>query len=287
MLEGPFRGSAAVATGLLTAAELRGPLYVPVFRDVYVAADRDQDLVCRSHAAHLLLPPQGALAGHSAAALLGADCSPANAPAEVIVPRGEVGKRRGLVVRQDTLAPTETCVVGGFRVTTPFRTAWDLGRRLRLTEAVVALDALTRVGRLEPSALLHGPPGARGCRQLRRAVELANPLAESAMETRLRLLLVLAGLPVPVLQYRVVDGRGTVLARVDLAYPAARLAIEYDGTDHFDDEHSRRDRHRDLQLDDIDWFTMRFTNGDVFQTPLDTVRRVRTRLAARLVQFAA
>jgi hypothetical protein len=286
-VDGPFLGSAAVAAGLVTQAELRTTRYVPVFRDVYVEAGREQNLLLRSVAAHLLVPPNGALGGHSAAALLGADCSPENAPAEIIAPRGGVTRRRGLVVRQDQLAAGEVCTVAGCRVTTPFRTAWDLGRRLRLTEAVVAVDALARLGRFAPAALLHGPPGARGCRQLRRAVELSNPLAESAMETRLRLVLVLGGLPEPVLQYRIADDDGTILARVDLAYPGARLALEFDGRDHFDDEQGRHDRLRDLRLDELDWCTMRFTRDDVFLTPQDTVRRVRHRLNARLAQFAA
>jgi hypothetical protein len=282
MLDGPFVGSAAVAAGLVTESELRGSRYVPVYRGIFVSADREQDLLLRSQAAHLLIPERGALGGHSAAALLGADCSPANAPAEVIAPRGEVAKRRGLVVRQAMLAPAEVCIVGGYRVTTPLRTAWDLGRRLRLADAVAAIDALARIGRFDPAMLLHGPPGARGCRQLRHAVELANPLAESAMESLLRVLLVLAGLPEPTLQYCVYDNRGMMLARVDMAYPAARLALEYDGKVHFDDEHSRSDRRRDLLLDEVGWQTMRFTRDDVLLTPKDTARRVRTRLESRL-----
>lgn len=287
MLDEPFLGSAAVTAGQLTRAELRGSRFVQVFRDVYVAADRELDLVVRSQAAHLLLPEDGALGGYSAARILGAGCSPGNAPVEVVVPRGDIAKRRGLVVRQDVLTPQEVCVVDGCRVTTPFRTAWDLGRRLRLTEAVVAVDGLARVGRFAPSTLLHGPVGARGCRRLRRVVELSDTLAESAMETRLRLLLVLADLPLPVLQFRVLDGNGTVLARVDLAYPKARLALEYDGEHHFDEERSRGDRRRDLQLDEVDWYTMRFTRDDVLLTPQDTIRRVRHRLAARLALYAS
>ena len=153
---------------------------------------------------------------------------------------------------------------------------------MRLTEAVVAVDALCRVGRFTPAALLFGPTGARGCRQLRRAVELADPLAESAMETRLRLILVMGGLPPPVLQYRVCDARGNLLARVDLAYPQARLAIEYDGRHHFDDQYSRRDRRRDLLLDEVGWYTMRFTEDDVLRTPHETLRRVARRRDSRL-----
>lgn len=286
VLDGPFLGSAAVAAGLVTRAALRSEHFTQVFRDVYIPAGRPLDLAERSRAAHLLLPPDGALGGYSAAALLGAVCGSANAPAEIVAPRGDVRKRRGLIVRQAALVPVELCVVDGYRVTTPPRTAYDLGRRLQLVESVVAVDALSRVGRFAPSTLLHGPVGARGRRRLQDAVALSEPLAESPMETRLRLLLVLGGLPAPAVQFRVVDGQGVVRARVDLAYPAARLALEYDGEYHFDAEFSRRDRHRDLELGDIGWHTMRFTSDDVLLTPQDTVRRVERRLIERLGRAA-
>ncbi len=282
MLDGPFLGSAAVAAGLLTPAELRSSRFVAVFRDVYAPAGSALDLVERSRAAHLLLPPDGALGGYSAAALHGAVCGPPNASAEIIAPRGDVRKRRGLVVRQCALDPADVDEVAGLRVTSPRRTADHLGRRLPLVDAVIALDALVRVGRFAPADLLHGAVGARGCRRLRDAVALADARAESPMETRLRVLLVLAGLPAPVPQFRVRDRSGVVRARVDLAYPDARLALEYDGAHHFDARHGRSDRRRDLQLDDLGWCTMRFVDTDLLATPHETVRRVRRRLAERL-----
>src|SRR5690349_15961290 len=93
-------------------------------------------------------------------------CPPNRSWGPLPSPRGTVAKRRGLVVRQATLTPSEIEIVDGCRVTTPFRTAWDLGRRLRLVEAVVAVDALSRKGEFPPQSLLYGPPGARGCRRL-------------------------------------------------------------------------------------------------------------------------
>src|SRR6185312_10794798 len=138
-MDGPFLGSRAVAAGLLTPADLRSGRFVPLFRDVYVPADAEVDLLVLSRAAHLLMPEDGALCGHSAAILLGADCSPSTAPAEFIAPRGDVGNRRGLIVRQATLAPEEVCRVGPYRVTTPLRTAYDLSRRLDLVHAVGAV----------------------------------------------------------------------------------------------------------------------------------------------------
>jgi very-short-patch-repair endonuclease len=286
MLDGPFLGSAAVAAGLLTPAELRSPRFAAVFRDVFVPAGFVLDLVGRSRAAHLLLPPDGALGGYSAAALHGASCGPPNAAAEIVAPRGDVRKRRGLVVRQCALDPADVDEVAGLRVTSPRRTADHLGRRLPLVDAVVALDALVRVGRFAPADLLHGAVGARGRRRLGDAVALADARAESPMETRLRVLIVLAGLPAPVPQYRVRDRSGVVRARVDLAYPDARLALEYDGAHHFDALHGRSDRRRDLELDELDWHTMRFVDADLFATPQDTVRRIRHRLEERLGRAA-
>jgi hypothetical protein len=285
-MDGPFLGSQAVADGLLTPAALCSGRFVPVFRDVYVEAGTELDLLVRSKGAHLFVPDDGALCGHSAAELLGAGCSPSSAAAELIAPHGNVRKRRGLIVRQAALAPTEVCRVGPFRVTTPLRTAYDLGRRLELVAAVAAVDALARIGDFAPPALLDGPVGARGRRRLREVVALADPRAESVMETRLRVVLVLGGLPRPVPQY-VVVASGAVVARVDLAFPEARLALEYDGAHHFDEEFSRSDRRRDLLLDELDWQTMRFTRDDVLRAPQDTVRRVRRRLDERLARFAA
>jgi very-short-patch-repair endonuclease len=285
-MDGPFLGSLAVGTGLLTPAELRSDRFVPLFRDVFVEAGVEVDLGVLSEGAHLLMPEDGALCGHSAATLLGAGCSPPTAAAEFIAPRGNVGKRRGLIVRQAALAPDEICLVGSLRVTTPLRTAYDLGRRLELVRAVTAVDALARIGGFAPPVLLDGPVGARGRRRLREVVALADPLAESAMETRFRLVLVGGGLPRPVSQFPVRTAGGVVVARVDLAYPEVRLALEYDGTHHFDDEFSRRDRRRDLVLDELGWQTMRFTSDDVLRTPQETVRRVRNRLAERRARLA-
>ena len=112
-------------------------------------------------------------------------------------------------------------------------------------------------------------------------VALADRRAESVLETRLRLNLVLGGLPAPEVQYRVHDDYGFVLARVDLAYPPARLAIEYDGDTHFTPTRSRADRQRDLTLADLGWHTMRLTYDDVDGDPPRTRQRVATLLRAR------
>jgi hypothetical protein len=84
MFTEPFRGSAAVAAGLVTRGRLRGPRFQRLFPDVYVAAEVEVDLALRARAAHVLVNGRGVLGGWSAAELLGASCGPADDPAEVI-----------------------------------------------------------------------------------------------------------------------------------------------------------------------------------------------------------
>ena len=73
-----------------------------------------------------------------------------------------------------------------------------------------------------------------------------------------------------------------MLARVDLAYPEAKLAIEYDGKAHFTDARSRADRRRDLLLADHGWYTMRLTHEQVYGDPAATRTRVAALRAARM-----
>jgi very-short-patch-repair endonuclease len=280
----PFRGSEAVRRGALTRGQLYGPRFQRLLPDVYIAVGSKLDLRTRSRAAYLHVADRGGvLAGYSAAVLLGADCALRRVPAEVLVPR-DVRHRPDLLVRRGTVPDAEVRTAVGCRVTNPLRTAWDLARRLPLVEAVAALDALARRGRFAPAHLLAyraAVKGARSCRRVDRVVALADSRAESPMETQLRLNLVLGGLPAPQVQHRVLDRYGFVLARIDLAYPEAKLAIEYDGSTHFTDAQSRADRRRDLSLSDLGWFTARLTYDDVEGNPPTTRHRIATLLAAR------
>ena len=78
--DGPFRGSTAVAAGLLTRGVLRGPRFRRLFPDVYAPARLETDLLLRSRAAGVLIGGRGVVAGYSAAELLGASSGPADAP---------------------------------------------------------------------------------------------------------------------------------------------------------------------------------------------------------------
>lgn len=281
VLDGPFRGSEAVRDGLLTPATLRGPRYRRVFPDVYVAANTPADLVLRSRAAHLWLAGRGVLGGYSAAAVYAAPCAPAQAPVEVITPSLHRHAPPGLTVHQDSLADDEHRRYAGLRLTTPIRTAYDLGRRLPKVEAVVALDALAGRFGFRPDELLTlsaRHPRARGRRALPEIVRLAEPLAGSPMETRLRLLLELAGLPRPAVEFGIPDRRAHIVAHVDLAYPDQRIAIEYEGEEHFTRERAMRDVYRYTRLADLGWRVYRYRSRDVFGEPQRIVAEVRRAL---------
>lgn len=137
-----------------------------------------------------------------------------------------------LVVHLDALTADQVTVVDGVRLTSIERTAADLSRWTRsLTEAVVAVDALSAAGGFDPVVIMDlVSPGSRGAARVPRVISLADRRSQSPMETRVRLTLVLAGLPPPIPQHPVVlSGREFAL---DLAYPEVKLAIEYNGADH-------------------------------------------------------
>jgi hypothetical protein len=165
-------------------------------------------------------------------------------------------------------------------VTSALRTVVDLGRNLALIEAVVAVDMALH-SRLVHLPELHRWLGAnartKGVALLRRVVELAEPAAESAMETRLRLLLILSGLPRPAVQVSLYDDYGGFLGRPDLYYPKQRLCLEYDGRTHRASLVS--DSRRQNRLVNAGFRLLRFTAPDVLTSPDSVVHQVRAALA--------
>ena len=97
---------------------------------------------------------------------------------------------------------------------------------------------------------------------MRTTCELADGLAGSPQETRLRLLMRRARLPTPVAQYQVVDGARFV-ARVDFAWPELKVAVEYDGLWHADVEQFPRDRRRLNRLREAGWTVVFVTAADL------------------------
>jgi hypothetical protein len=126
-LDHPFRGSAAVAAGLVTRDRLYGPHFQRLFPDVYAPAAAEPDLLLRSRAAVVYVGSRGVLAGYSAAELLRASCAPADAPAEVTVPDG-CRSRPGLVVHRFHPAPGEVTDQGGIAGRSAWRSSTTAAR---------------------------------------------------------------------------------------------------------------------------------------------------------------
>jgi len=133
-----------------------------------------------------------------------------------------------------------------------------------LMTAVAALDAMVRAASVsvaELQTLVERGAGRWGVSRVRKAVLLVDPRAESPQESRLRVALVLAGLQ-PVPQFEVRSG-GRFVARVDLAFPEVRLAVEYEGAHHFVEDQIPRDDERIDRLRRAGWRMIRVSAADL------------------------
>jgi hypothetical protein len=277
-----FRGSAAVRSGRLTRAQLRTSAWRRVFPDVYACASLPMTHRIRAAAAARILLPGAVLCGRSAAAVWGVPLAGGGDDVELAVPSTcRAGAVRGLQVTRRSLPDEDVTRRNGLAVTTPLRTALDLGRIVPLDEAVVALDKFLRAGLVtlgelrDAAAVTPGP----GCRQIRRAVALADGLAESPQETRLRLALGRSHLPAPVAQYVVRDADGFI-ARVDFAWPEHRIALEYEGAWHGERQQVAKDRRRLNRLSAAGWQVV-FVTAEDLRHPEQLIARIAAALRAR------
>jgi hypothetical protein len=275
----PFLGREAVAAGLVTRRQLAGDAWRRLFPDVYASSGLELDHRLWCIGAGLLLADRGAVSGRSAAALWGTDVLVRGAPIEVTVPRSiriRAGSR--LAVIRSELPTADIAAWAGIPVTNAVRTAFDLGRRPPLTEAVVALDAML-AARLVTHADLARFTASHaewpGSRRLRLAVRLSDSGAASPMESRMRMVLIAGGLPRPVTQFEVYDEQGLFVARLDMAYPRKRLGIEYEGDHHRGPAAFQHDLRRINALRACGWTVLRFGSRDIYREPAKVVAMVR------------
>jgi very-short-patch-repair endonuclease len=256
-----------------------------LYPDIFVPAELDVDLELLSRAAALLVEPDGVVSGYSAAELHDASCAPPHAPAEVTVRRYRRPVPQ-LLVHRDSLDPQEVTIAGGLTVATRTRAAYDLVRRLPLTEGVVALDALAHKHLFRPDdirAIRSRHLGATGSGRIEPALALMDCRADSPMESRIRVALTLGGIP-PHIQHPVrVGGRNFLL---DMAYPEAMLAVEFDGEHHRDAAQARRDLEREAALTAAGWKIIRFSAWLVMNRPDSLVAETRGELARRMSKIA-
>jgi hypothetical protein len=246
----------------------------------YVWAGRPEQTSLHLEAALKRLPASAAFSGLTAAWLHGLGVKPCD-PIDVTVPLDAgVSARAGMALRRSSMQRDEVVDIRGMRATTLLWTLVDVSRRLALTEAVVLADMAMHAGLVEHDRFdswvrnrVKGP----GAAKVRRVVEHAEPKAESPMETRLRMLLVIARLPRPVAQVSLHDAKRRFLGRPDLYYPDRRLGIEYDGATHR--ESLAADNRRQNRLIGEGIQLLRFTAADVLHDQASVVAQVRSYLA--------
>ena len=267
-------GSQALANGAVTEHDLRR-WYYRMFRDIYWPKGCEPTLLDRIDGAWLRSGRNGVVAGVAASALHGAQWVDDDVPVELIW--DNTRPPPGIVARDERLDHDEITTVSCISVTTSPRTAYDLGRHLRRSEAIARLDALMRATPFsieEVLLLAQRHRRARGLKQLRAVLPLVDGGAASPRETRLRLLFIDAGFPRPTTQIPVVDGRGRLVRPVDMGWEDFMVAAEYDGDQH---RTNRKAYVKDMRalatLQRLGWIVIRVIKEDRDEDIIDRAYR--------------
>ncbi|MER7608000.1 DUF559 domain-containing protein [Nocardioides sp. NPDC127503] len=267
----PFLRASAVATGI--GKELRTPAYKRLLHGIYVSASVEVTPTLIAEAA--LLPfGEKAWASHATAARVLGLPIPALPGEHVTVVERQ--RRRG---RKDV-----TChltkkgwvqLVRGVRVSAPKQVFVELATTLTLVDLVVVGDHMVRKGMLELDDLRRfcADASGPGAALARTAAGYVRNGVDSPMETRLRLLIVLAGLPEP--EVNLLVGNELERRKYDLSYRRSKTIIEYDGRQHVERiEQWEADLERREAIDDDQWRILVFVAKDIYRSPGRTLERI-------------
>ena len=179
---------------------------------------------------------------------------------ELALPRGTRRAQRTGMRTYAGLGPADTVHVQRLRVTSLERTVRDLASILSPDDLVCLVDSALRQGWV--------PSGVGPRSRLKRALQLADVLSESALESRYRLFLWRSGLPPECLQYRLYSPAGVCYARLDFAWPSCRVGVEVDGREVHDLlPAAYRDRAKQNRAGTDGWIVLRFTWADLRDAP--------------------
>jgi hypothetical protein len=281
---GPTTRSAAYSAGL-NDRHLHAVGVERLSRDTYVPSAVAADLQHRV-AAVLLTAPAGAVVSHrTAAAFWGLQVplqDPGAAPVDLVLPASSRAENRDdRRVHRVELADDEVVQRNGVPVTSAARTWRDLAGVLDPAALLAVTDQLLagHCRREDLEEQLRRRPRGRGCARARQVLQVADARAESPMESVLRWVLYVAGIPAPVLQYEVRDAGGRLLGRADLAWPDRRVLVEFDGDVHRERDVFVKDLRRQNALVADGWTVLRFTSADVLGRPDEVVTEVRRALS--------
>jgi len=251
----PFTTRQALDCGV-TLRQLRdwrtaGLIVTPV-RGVHHVASLLDTLELRVACLSLIVPRNAVVTDRIAAWLLGAPMVLAPGdhlvvpPVTAFCPPGNRLRNELVLSGERMLADTDVMEIGGVLVTTPLRTACDLGRLLHRDQAYAALCMMLRLGEFTVGELVDAMErfaGFRGVRQGRELAPEADPRVQSPGEAALlRRWKDCSELLQPDLQIEVQGPDG--LCYLDMGLPDLRYAAEYDGAEWHGEEQRAHDRRR-------------------------------------------
>jgi hypothetical protein len=277
----PFTREQALAAGI-TPRQLRSQAYKRLLTGVYISADVTVTPALAAAAA--LLPfGDGARASHSTAGRVWDLPLPVDPVEHVTVPtRAERRTRAGVRCHVDPGG--RSMVIDGVRVSTLPQTFVELAQTLSLVDLVVVGDAMIRKGKNGLTRLKQHCAAARGpgAAQARAAVAFVRERVDSPMETRLRMLIVLAGLPEPQVNLTVGDPSTMERRKYDLSWPEVKLIVEYDGRQHADRaEQWESDLERREAIDDDGWRIVVVVARGIYSMPDQTLAKIHRLLVDR------
>ncbi len=261
---------------------LRTTDFKQVMRGVWIHRDGvDDDTLI---GAALAIHPEAAWASHTSAAEVLRLPVPSHAFVHVSVSEKDDRRYRPKIKPHVTKRPRRLWRVRGMRVTDPVTTFIQCAGQLSFVDRVILGDAIVRryditAGQLRQKCDSSDDYYAGLARD---AARFVRDGVDSPMESRLRLLIVLAGLPEPQVDYRIYDESGVLLRRYDLCYPRIKLIVEYDGRQHAGSTAQwTRDLNRREDLDDEGSRIIVVTAEGIFVEPARTLQRIRRQLVLR------
>ena len=277
----PFTRKQGLAAGI-TPNRLRGPGFVRLHTGVFVAADVELTPLIRAEAA-LKTYADTAFASHATAARISGLPLPA-LPGEHVTVMAQKDRHRIAGVVCHCAPQAEVRTVNGVRVSMIEQNFVELATLLSLVDLVVVGDYLVRknpngLARLQRYCAKATGPGAAAAR---RALTYVRTGVDSPMETRLRMLIVLAGLPEPLVNQLVGEESELDFRKYDMCWPSIKLIVEYDGRQHVEREDQwESDIGRREKIDDDGWRILVFIAKDIYNTPGNTLNRIHRQLVAR------
>lgn len=242
MVDRPWAASRAQELGV-TPSRLRGSDLKRVFHGVVAPIGWGGDCLSLATAFAVRMQPTQFFS-HSTAAVLQGMRLPLTVQQNPTLHVMTEGGARSLRVRgiAGHVGRSETVLLDGLRLATPLAAWCQLAAIISIDDLIVAGDGL--VARKHPLVTMshmldavEARKGSRGYCKLREAIALVRPHTDSAPESQLRVLIVRAGLPEPMVNVPIRSREGKVTAHADLAFPEFRIVLEYDGDQHRTDAH--------------------------------------------------